>query len=114
MTIQYKNSIFSLTGTGQTTVLTIATTAVGIVKSVYLANTSSGAVVVKARMKDSSASSNARFFVKSLASNTTENATPQGLNLEAGDAIQVQSGEGGGVIEGAVSYALITRENENG
>ena len=112
MSINYKNEIFSLTGTGNTTVINIATTAIAIVKSVYCANTSTGSVLVKARTK--SGGSNARFFVKNLATNTSENLIPQGLNLEAGDAIEVQSSEGGGVIEGVVSYALIDRQNENG
>ena len=112
MTIQYKNEIFSLTGTANTTVVSIATSAIAIVKSVYCANTSTGSVLVKARAK--SGGSNSRFFVKNIATNTSENLTPQGLNLEAGDAIEVQSSAGGGVIEGVVSYALINRENENG
>ena len=42
------------------------------------------------------------------------NATPQGLNLEAGDAITVQAATGSNKIQGAISYALINRENENG
>ena len=115
MTIQYKNSKFSLSGTGQTTVLNISVTAVAIVKSVSIANTSSGAVTVKARMKDySDSNANARFFVKAMASNPQETATPSPLNLESGDAIEVQSSEGGGVIEGVVSYALLDRSQENG
>mgnify|MGYP003124137617 FL=1 len=115
MTIQYKNSKFSLSGTGQTTILSISVTAVAIVKSVSIANTSSGTVTVKARMKDYSASNaNARFYVKAMATNTQDNATSEPLNLESGDAIELQSSEGGGVIEGVVSYALIDRSQENG
>ena len=34
--------------------------------------------------------------------------------LIEGDAIELQSSEGGGVIEGVVSYALIDRSQENG
>ena len=42
------------------------------------------------------------------------NASPQGLNLEAGDAITVQAATGSSKIQGLISYALINRENENG
>ena len=44
MTIQYKNQGFNLSTTNLTTVLNIAVTAVAIVKSISVANTSSGAV----------------------------------------------------------------------
>ena len=42
------------------------------------------------------------------------NATPQGLNLEAGDAITVQAATGSNKIQGLISYALIDRSQENG
>ena len=49
-----------------------------------------------------------------MAAKSQVNATPQGLNLEAGDAITVQAATGSNTIQGAISYALINRENENG
>jgi hypothetical protein len=36
------------------------------------------------------------------------------LNLEAGDKINIQSSQGGSVIQGVISYALIDRSQENG
>ena len=42
------------------------------------------------------------------------NATPEGLNLEAGDAITVTAATGSNKIQGAISYALIDRSQENG
>ena len=46
MTIRYKNASKILDGTGMTTVLTISTSAIAIVKSVYVSNNSTGAVLV--------------------------------------------------------------------
>ena len=42
------------------------------------------------------------------------NATPQTLNLEAGDAITVQAGTLSNKIQGAITYAQIDRSQENG
>ena len=42
------------------------------------------------------------------------NATPQGINLEAGDAITIQAATGSNKIQGAISYAQIDRSQENG
>ena len=40
MTIQYKNASKILTGTAMTTVLSISTSAIAIIKSVYISNNS--------------------------------------------------------------------------
>ena len=50
MTIQYKNAIKSLADTNLNTVLTISTTAVAIVKSVYFTNSSTGTILCNASM----------------------------------------------------------------
>ena len=113
MTIQYKNASKILNGTGMTTVLTISTSAVAIVKSVYVSNNSTGAVLVNCDLKDSSATTDIEFFRKDIPALSTVNATEQGLNLEAGDAIKAQA-ETADKLEVVVSYALINRENENG
>ena len=55
MTIQYKNSSVSLTDTNLNTVLTIATSAVAIVKSVYFSNASTGSIICNASLHDTSA-----------------------------------------------------------
>ena len=49
-----------------------------------------------------------------IAAKSQVNATPQGLNLEAGDAITVAAASGGNKIQGAISFALIDRSQENG
>jgi len=113
MTIKYKNASKILDSTAMTTVLTIATSAVAIVKSVYVSNNSTSNVLVNCDLRDSSASSDIEFFRKDVPGTSTINATEQGLNLEEGDAIKAQA-ETANHLEVVVSYALINRENENG
>ena len=96
-----------------TTILNIATTAVAIVKSVYISNNSTGAVTVNCDLRDSSASADTEFFRQDIPATSTVNATAQGLNLEAGDAIKAQA-ETADKLEIALSYALIDRSQENG
>ena len=113
MSIQYKNAIKALSDTNLNTVLTIATSAVAIVKSVYFSNSSTGTILCNASLRDNSASTDMEFFRKSMGASSQENAAPQGLNLEAGDAIKAQAATASKVTV-VVSYALINRENENG
>ena len=113
MSINYKNASVILTNTNMTTILNIATTAVAIVKSVYISNNSTGAVTVNCDLRDSSASTDVEFCIKDIPATSTINATEQGLNLEEGDAIKAQA-ETANKLEIVVSYALIDRQNENG
>ena len=113
MSINYKNASVILTNTNMTTILNIATTAVAIVKSVYISNNSTGAVTVNCDLRDSSASTDVEFFRKDIPATSTINATEQGLNLEEGDAIKAQA-ETANKLEVVVSYALIDRRSENG
>ena len=62
----------------------------------------------------SDSSAEYEFFRDDVAAKEQVNAAPQGLNLEAGDAITVQAATGSNKIQGLISYALINRENENG
>ena len=116
MTIQYKNQGFKQADTAKATVLTCPSDATIIVKSVYCANNdASSAIVVNMNLVDSSDSSTEyEFFRDDLAAKSQVNATPAGLNLEAGDAITVTAATGSNKIQGAVSYALIDRSQENG
>ena len=116
MTIQYKNQGFKQTDTSKTTVFTCPTNATVIVKSIYCANNdASSAILVNMNFVDSSDSSTEyEFFRDDVAAKSQVNASPQGLNLEAGDAITVQSATGSNKIQGLISYALIDRSQENG
>ena len=116
MTIRYKNQGFKQADTNLNTVLTCPSDATLIVKSVYCANNdASSAILVNMSMVDSSDSSTEyEFFRDEVGAKTQVNASPQGLNLEAGDAITVQAGTGSNKIQGLISYALIDRSQENG
>ena len=116
MTIRYQNQGYKQTGTAKTTVLTCPTDATIIVKSVYCANNdASSAIAVNMNFVDSSDSNTEyEFFRDDVAAKSQVNATPQGLNLEAGDAITVQAATGSSKIQGLISFALIDRSQENG
>ena len=116
MTIRYKNQGFKQASTGKTTVFTCPSNATVIVKSVYCSNSdASSAILVNMNFVDSSDSSTEyEFFRDDVAAKSQVNASPQGLNLEAGDAITVQAATGSNKIQGLISFALINRENENG
>jgi len=116
MTIQYKNQGYKQADVNKATVLTCPANATIIVKAVYCANNdASSAILVQMNLVDSSDSSaEYEFFRDDVAAKTQVNATPEGINLEAGDAITVQAATGSNKIQGLISYALINRENENG
>jgi len=116
MSIFYKNQGFKQVDTAKATVLTCPVDAAIIVKSVYCANNDgSSAILVNMNFVDSSDSNTEyEFFRDDVAAKSQINASPQGLNLEAGDAITVQAATGSSKIQGLISYALINRENENG
>ena len=116
MSIFYKNQGFKQVDTSKATVLTCPTDGSIIVKSIYCANNdASSSIVVNMNFVDSSDSNTEyEFFRDDVPAKSQVNATPQGLNLEAGDAITVQAATGSSKIQGVISYALINRENENG
>ena len=116
MSIFYKNQGFKQADASKTTVLTCPVDGTIIVKSIYCANNdASSAILVNMNFVDSSDSSTEyEFFRSDVAAKAQVNASPQGLNLEAGDAITVQAATGSSKIQGLISYALINRENENG
>ena len=116
MTIRYKNQGFKQASTGKTTVFTCPANATVIVKSVYVANNdASSGVLVNMNFVDSSDSNTEyEFFRDEVAAKSQVNATPQGLNLEAGDSITVTAATGSNTIQGVVSYAQLDRSQENG
>ena len=62
----------------------------------------------------SDSSTEYEFFRDDVAAKSQVNASPQGLNLEAGDAITVQAATGSNKIQGLISYALVNRQDQNG
>jgi hypothetical protein len=108
----YKNQGFVL-GTTLTTILTINTSSVGIVKSISVTNEHSSNNLTEMFLHDVSTSTNFEFFHIDMGADTTEQAAGQVLNLEAGDSIKAQA-EVSGVVKGVISYLLIDRSQENG
>ena len=111
MTIQYKSETFSLTDTNLTTVLSISTSAVAIVKMVQAVHDTASNVDTDLYIKKSGGS-NVQIAHETI-NKTTVNMLKETLNLEAGDAIKMQA-DTGNEITGVVSYALIDRSQENG
>jgi len=111
MTIQYKSSVFDLTTTNLTTVLTISVSAVAIVKMVQAVHDTASNVDTDLYVTKSGGS-NIQIAHETI-NKSTVNMLKDTLNLEAGDAIKMQA-DTANEITGVVSYALINRENENG
>jgi hypothetical protein len=113
MAIFYKNQGFSLTTTNATTVLSINTSSVAIVKDIAVTNTGSNAASLDMYVYDYSASTTYQFIHASVAGACNGNAAQTVLNLEEGDAILAQTPTVN-VIKGVISYALLDRTGENG
>ena len=111
MTIQYKSATFDLTSTNATTVLSISTSAIAIVRTVQAVHDTASNVNAHLILKKSGGS-DVKIGYKQV-NLDTESMLTGPLNLEAGDAIKAQA-ETANKLEVVVSYALINRENENG
>jgi len=107
VTIQYKNARFSLTGTAQTTVLTLSVSSRAILQNIQTQNVSSGTTTVTAHMYDSSVGNTSEISTMKLSTMTTQNLAKGPLVLEESDALKLQAGTGN-VIKGMISYALLT------
>jgi|TARA_R100001530_G_scaffold22417_1_gene18493 hypothetical protein len=107
VTIQYKNARFSLTGTAQTTVLTLSVSSRAILQNIQTQNVSSGTTTVTAHMYDSSVGNTSEISTIKLSSVTTQNLAKGPIVLEESDALKLQAGTGN-VIKGMISYALLT------
>ena len=112
MTIQYKNETFNLTTTNVTTVLTVTTSSVAIVKTVQAVHDTASAVDTDLFIRKNGAGADVQISHESL-NKETVNMLTNTLNLEAGDAIKMQAGTAN-EISGIVSYALIDRSQQNG
>ena len=112
MTIQYRNETFDLTTTNVTTVLTVTTSSVAIVKTVQAVHDTASAVDTDLFIRKNGAGADVQISHESL-NKETVNMLTNTLNLEAGDAIKMQAGTAN-EISGIVSYALIDRSQQNG
>ena len=107
----YKSETFNLTTDTLTTVLTISTSAIAIVKSVQASHDTASNVNVDLFLKKSGGSdveiSHAQL------NKSTENLAKDVINLEGGDILKIKAGSAN-EITGQISYLLIDRSQENG
>ena len=113
MTITYKVQGYNLTTTNLTTVLTINTSSVAIIKEIAVANDDNTAVQCDYFFRDFSDSVNYKFYHSKPVANSHDNAVHNVLILEAGDSLKFQA-DTSNVISGQISYALLNRSQENG
>ena len=107
----YKSETFSLTDTNLTTVLSIATSAIAIVKSVQASHATASNVDVDLYVKKSGGSD--VEVAHTQLNKSSENLVKGILNLEGGDILKIQA-DTANEITGQISYLLIDRSQENG
>jgi len=107
----YKSETFDLTTTNLTTVLTISTSAIAIIKSVQACVIDNTNVDIDVFLKKSGGSD--VEIAHKLLNKTTENFAKDVINMEAGDILKVQANVAN-KASGQVSYLLIDRSQENG
>jgi hypothetical protein len=113
MTIVYKVQGYDLTTSTLTTVLTIDASSRAIVKEITVANDTVSSTEVNLYVRDSSVSTDYKFYHIFVPANNTEYAVNNTLVLEEGDSLKFQSATGN-AISGQISYALINRSDQNG
>lgn len=107
----YKSETFELATTNLTTVLTINTSSIAIVKAVQIAVIDNTNVDMDIVLKKSGGSD--VEIGHSTLNKTTENFAKDVINMEAGDVLKVK-GSVASKASGQVSYLLIDRSQENG
>ena len=111
MTIEYKSAIYRLTTTNLTTTLSVNTTTRVIVKEISVSNTHNNTVECNFYLNKTSGS--AIFFHVKIAADTKDSAVRNTLILEESDYLTFQPSVSN-VISGQISYALLSRKNQNG
>lgn len=107
----YKSETFDLTTTNLTTVLTISTSAIAIVKTVQCCVIDNTNVDVEVFLRKSGGSD--VEIAHKLLNKTTEDLAVNIINMEAGDVLKVQASVAD-KASGQVSYLMIDRSQENG
>ncbi len=107
----FKSETFNLTTANLTTVLSIATSAVAIVRSVQASHATASNVDVDLYLKKSGGSDVEISHVQ--LNKSSENLAKNVINLEGGDILKIQASSGN-EITGQISYLLIDRSQENG
>ena len=113
MAINYKNQGYDLITSSVTTVLTISTATVAIIKEISVTNDDNAAHKVDYSFHDISASVTYKFYHTNVPADSHDNAVHNTLILEEGDYLLFQA-DTSDVISGQISYALLSRTGENG
>jgi len=107
----YKSETFDLTDTALTTVLTISTSAIAIVKTVQAVHDTASNVDTDLYLKKSGGSD--VQIAHAQLNKSTLNLVENVINLEGGDILKMQA-DTANEITGQISYLLIDRSQENG
>lgn len=107
----FKSTTFNLTDTNLTTVLSIQTSAIAIVRSVQASHATASNVDVDLYLKKSGGSD--VEVAHAELNKSSENLAKNVINLEGGDILKLQASSAN-EITGQISYLLIDRSQENG
>lgn len=107
----FKSTTFNLTDTNLTTVLSIQTSAIAIVRSVQASHATASNVDVDLYLKKSGGSD--VEIAHAELNKSSENLAKNVINLEGGDILKMQA-DAANEITGQISYLLIDRSQENG
>ena len=111
MTIEYKNEIYRLGTTNLTTTLTVNATTRVIIKEISVSNTHNNTVACDFYLNTINGS--AIFYHTKIAADSHDNAVHNSLVLEENDYLTFQVATAA-VISGQISYAVLSRKNQNG
>jgi hypothetical protein len=111
MTIEYKSDIYRLTTTALTTTLTVNATTRFIVKEISVSNIHNSTVDCNFYLNTLNGS--AIIYHTKIGADTHDNAVHNTLVLEENDYLTFQVNTSN-VISGQISYAVLSRKNQNG
>jgi len=111
MTIEYKNEIYRLSTTALTTTLTVNATTRFIVKEISVSNIHNNTVDCNFYLNTVNGS--AIFYHVKIPADSHDNAVHNTLVLEEGDYLTFQAATSG-MVSGQISYAVLSRKNQNG
>ena len=111
MTIEYKSDIYRLGTTNLTTTLTVNATTRVIIKEISVSNTHNNTVACDFYLNTINGS--AIFYHTKIAADSHDNAVHNTLVMEENDYLTFQVATAA-VISGQISYAVLSRKNQNG
>jgi len=111
MTIEYKSDIYRLTTTALITTLTVNATTRFIVKEISVSNIHNNTVDCNFYLNTVNGS--AIFYHVKIPADSHDNAVHNSLVLEENDYLTFQVNTSN-VISGQISYAVLSRKNQNG